>query len=69
MSESPVNLSWPAIMKTVNEDPYQFFIDGGWSFLAGNGDVSGLVECAPIKANSAIGFRRVRIVRGFRVRG
>jgi nucleosome binding factor SPN SPT16 subunit len=39
LSEGPVNLSWNAIMKTVNEDPYQFYEDGGWTFLTG-GDVS-----------------------------
>jgi len=32
-SEGPVNLSWPQIMKTVNEDPVEFFKEGGWSFL------------------------------------
>jgi nucleosome binding factor SPN SPT16 subunit len=39
LSEGPVNLSWPAIMKTVNEDPFQFYGDGGWTFLTGGGDV------------------------------
>ncbi|ORY88571.1 global transcriptional regulator, cell division control protein [Leucosporidium creatinivorum] len=33
-SEGPVNLNWGAIMKTVNDDPYDFFKEGGWSFLA-----------------------------------
>ncbi|KAK4049693.1 FACT complex subunit spt16 [Microbotryomycetes sp. JL201] len=32
-SEGPVNLNWVAIMKTVNEDPYEFFKEGGWGFL------------------------------------
>jgi nucleosome binding factor SPN SPT16 subunit len=41
LSEGPVNLSWNAIMKTVNDDPYQFYEDGGWTFLTG-GDVSDL---------------------------
>lgn len=41
-SEGPVNLSWPAIMKTVQEDPKEFFAEGGWDFLGGSGDaVSG----------------------------
>ncbi|GFZ43528.1 FACT complex subunit SPT16 [Saitozyma sp. JCM 24511] len=43
LSEGPVNLSWNAIMKTVNEDPYQFYEDGGWTFLTG-GDESGESE-------------------------
>jgi hypothetical protein len=30
-----VNLNWPQIMKTVQEDPYEFFKEGGWSFLSG----------------------------------
>lgn len=37
-SEGPVNLSWPAIMKTIQEDPAGFFKEGGWSFLTGSGD-------------------------------
>merc|ERR1712230_17461 len=32
-SEGPVNLNWPQIMKTVTEDPYEFYREGGWSFL------------------------------------
>ncbi|BFZ61011.1 FACT complex subunit spt16 [Saitoella coloradoensis] len=32
-SEGPLNLNWSTIMKTVNDDPKQFFEDGGWSFL------------------------------------
>jgi nucleosome binding factor SPN SPT16 subunit len=33
-SEGPVNLSWPQIMKTIQEDPKGFFEEtGGWSFL------------------------------------
>lgn len=35
-TEGPVNLAWPAIMKTVNDDPYEFFKEGGWGFLASN---------------------------------
>lgn len=27
-------------MKTVNEDPYAFFSEGGWGFLGGDSDVS-----------------------------
>lgn len=37
-SEGQMNLNWPSIMKTVLADPYQFFIDGGWSFLTGTGE-------------------------------
>ena len=32
-TEGPLNLNWGTIMKTVNADPHQFFVDGGWSFL------------------------------------
>ena len=35
LSEGPVNLNWGPIMKTINEDPYEFFQQGGWSFLGG----------------------------------
>jgi nucleosome binding factor SPN SPT16 subunit len=38
-SEGPVNLNWQAIMKTVNDDPYDFFKEGGWSFLSEKEDV------------------------------
>jgi nucleosome binding factor SPN SPT16 subunit len=37
-SEGPLNLNWPTIMKTVIQDPKQFFLDGGWSFLASDSD-------------------------------
>lgn len=37
-SEGAVNLNWPTIMKTIQADPYQFFVDGGWSFLASDSD-------------------------------
>jgi hypothetical protein len=37
-SEGPVNLSWPAIIKTINDDPYEFYKMGGWSFLTGEGE-------------------------------
>ncbi|KAI0747959.1 FACT complex subunit SPT16 [Daedaleopsis nitida] len=37
LSEGPVNLNWGPIMKTINEDPYEFFQQGGWSFLGGAG--------------------------------
>ncbi|ODO07204.1 FACT complex subunit SPT16 [Cryptococcus wingfieldii CBS 7118] len=44
ISEGPVNLSWPAIMKTVNEDPHAFYAEGGWSFLTGDGSDAGSEE-------------------------
>lgn len=37
-SESTINLNWQQIMKTLQADPKQFFLDGGWSFLAGDSD-------------------------------
>ena len=39
ISEGPVNLTWPAILKTINDDPRTFFADGGWDFVLGGGDV------------------------------
>ncbi|KAH9930997.1 FACT complex subunit SPT16 [Fomitopsis serialis] len=36
LSEGPVNLNWGPIMKTINEDPYEFFQHGGWTFLGGS---------------------------------
>ncbi|GAA5820245.1 hypothetical protein JCM10212_000770 [Sporobolomyces blumeae] len=43
-SEGPVNLNWQAIMKTVNDDPYDFFKEGGWSFLSEQEDAAGSSE-------------------------
>ncbi|GAA6022046.1 hypothetical protein JCM10207_001030 [Rhodosporidiobolus poonsookiae] len=40
-SEGPVNLNWQAIMKTVNDDPYDFYKEGGWSFLSEKEDERG----------------------------
>ncbi|GMF00295.1 unnamed protein product [[Candida] boidinii] len=40
-SEGAVNLNWNTIMKTIQADPYQFFIDGGWSFLGDGSDEEG----------------------------
>lgn len=40
-SEGPLNLNWTPIMKTVQANPYQFFKDGGWSFLAEESDEEG----------------------------
>ncbi|EGN96171.1 hypothetical protein SERLA73DRAFT_94229 [Serpula lacrymans var. lacrymans S7.3] len=40
LSEGPVNLNWGPIMKTINESPYDFFQQGGWSFLGGGGNES-----------------------------
>ncbi|KAL8725333.1 MAG: hypothetical protein Q9181_006452 [Wetmoreana brouardii] len=37
-SEGPLNLNWSSIMKTITADPHQFFVDGGWSFLAAESD-------------------------------
>lgn len=35
-----MNLSWPAIMKNINDDPHSFYKEGGWSFLTGGGEDS-----------------------------
>lgn len=51
ISEGPVNLSWPAIMKTVNEDPHAFYAEGGWNFLTGSGSVR-LAPCPFLLRNS-----------------
>lgn len=40
-TEGPLNLNWGTIMKTVVSDPYGFFSDGGWSFLAAESDSEG----------------------------
>ncbi|KAK8056634.1 FACT complex subunit [Apiospora rasikravindrae] len=37
-TEGPLNLNWPTIMKTVTADTHQFFVDGGWKFLANDSD-------------------------------
>lgn len=43
-TEGPLNLNWPTIMKTVTSDTHQFFVDGGWSFLAPDSDEDGSGE-------------------------
>lgn len=43
-TEGPLNLNWSTIMKTVVSDPYGFFADGGWSFLAAESDSEGSDE-------------------------
>ncbi|AAS53040.2 AER360Cp [Eremothecium gossypii ATCC 10895] len=35
---STINLNWATIMKSLQDDPHQFFLDGGWSFLATGSD-------------------------------
>jgi nucleosome binding factor SPN SPT16 subunit len=37
-TEGPLNLNWAQIMKTVTADTHNFFVDGGWSFLAADSD-------------------------------
>ncbi|CCG80577.1 FACT complex subunit spt16 [Taphrina deformans PYCC 5710] len=37
-SEGPLNLNWGTIMKTVNDDPVDFFREGGWAFLLAESD-------------------------------
>ncbi|KAI6043042.1 FACT complex subunit SPT16 [Pisolithus marmoratus] len=44
MTEGPVNLNWGPVMKTINDDPYEFFQQGGWSFLGGAGAESEIEE-------------------------
>lgn len=41
---STINLNWTTIMKSLQEDPHQFFLDGGWSFLAMGSDDEGSDE-------------------------
>lgn len=36
-SEGRISLNWTQIMKTISNDPYGFFEDGGWQFLTGEG--------------------------------
>ncbi|CEG70970.1 hypothetical protein RMATCC62417_06776 [Rhizopus microsporus] len=36
-TEGSVNLNWSMIMKTINDDPAEFFRNGGWSSFLGSG--------------------------------
>ena len=49
LSEGPVNLNWGPIMKTINEDPYDSFQQGGWSFPGGAGGGEEVRSCATLK--------------------
>ncbi|KAI6232490.1 FACT complex subunit [Aphelenchoides besseyi] len=40
-SEGPISLNWNNIMKTIVQDPEQFFSDGGWNFLLNDTDDEG----------------------------
>jgi len=55
-TEGPVNLSWPQIMKTINEDPSAFFQEGGWGFLQMDGDDEDESESASEFEGSDAGF-------------
>lgn len=44
ISEGPVNLNWSAIIKTIQEDPYDFFNEGGWGFLRSSNSDAGSSE-------------------------
>ena len=43
-SEGTANLNWTAIMKHINEDPAEFYAEGGWSFLQTTSDDEEAVE-------------------------
>ncbi|KAI8089405.1 FACT complex subunit-domain-containing protein [Halteromyces radiatus] len=43
-TEGPVNLNWSMIMKTVNDNPADFFKNGGWNFLSPDSDDEGSGE-------------------------
>jgi nucleosome binding factor SPN SPT16 subunit len=40
-TEGPVNLNWGMIMKTVNDDPGEFYRNGGWNILGSGSDDEG----------------------------
>ncbi|EIE81524.1 hypothetical protein RO3G_06229 [Rhizopus delemar RA 99-880] len=42
--EGTVNLNWSMIMKTVNDDPADFFKNGGWSVLGSGSDDEGSAQ-------------------------
>ena len=73
-SEGPVNLNWAAIMKTVNEDPHDFFKEGGWSFLNAQEDVGSLASLRVMTALTVtvpicLGRRLERVRGRIRIRG
>ena len=39
-TEGIQSLNWTKIMKTINDNPEDFFENGGWSFLEPNSEVS-----------------------------
>lgn len=60
LSEGPVNLNWGPIMKTINDDPYAFFQQGGWSFLGGNGGGEEVRSGIPISVSLKIANTQIR---------
>jgi len=53
LAEGPVNLNWGTIMKTINENPYEFFKEGGWGFLGGTGAEEGGSDAAGSDSESS----------------
>ncbi|KAF9962002.1 FACT complex subunit spt16 [Mortierella alpina] len=54
--EGPLNLNWGPIMKTIQEDPAEFYKEGGWSFLAPDSDAEDSEESASEFEASASDF-------------
>lgn len=52
IAESQINLNWGPIMKTINEDPSDFFAGGGWGFLPVPG-ATGSEVCLPLWRTSS----------------
>jgi nucleosome binding factor SPN SPT16 subunit len=73
LSEGPVNLNWGPIMKVLNDSPYDFFQQGGWSFLggsAGGEEVSAVICDSVLSTEHALAERRVgRIGHRVGIRG
>lgn len=73
MSERPVNLNWGPLMKHINENPFEFFREGGWAFLGGaaGADVR-LVFFVGYRVVTdfcvSLGFTIIVLRRGIRIR-
>lgn len=42
--ESRLNLNWGPIMKSINDDPHDFFLQGGWQVIGGGPGASNAVR-------------------------
>jgi len=54
-TEGAISLNWPKIMKTINDNPDNFFEDGGWKFLDPDSEEEGGQEDSDVAGDESWG--------------